>query len=88
MSRVGFTSRIQRRVRQIEQRPTIRFAENARNPMLFPIMIFLMVLSPLYIPIAVTVLHEFGNWRTRRIARPADSLRQLHQAVGLVPAVA
>jgi hypothetical protein len=54
--------------------------------MLFPIMIFLMVLSPLYIPIAVTVLHEFGNWRTRRVACPAGSLRQLRPAVGLVPA--
>jgi hypothetical protein len=56
--------------------------------MLFPIMIFLMVLSPLYIPIAVTVLYEFGNWRTRRNARPAGSRRQLRPAVGLLPAVA
>ena len=38
--------------------------------MLFPIMIFLMVLSPLFIPIAVTVVHEFGNWRSNRAARP------------------
>jgi hypothetical protein len=56
--------------------------------MLFPIMIFLMVLSPLYIPIAVTVVHEFGNWRTRRVARPAVSLRRFRPAVGLVPAAA
>jgi hypothetical protein len=56
--------------------------------MLFPIMIFLMVLSPLYIPIAVTVLHEFDNWRTRRIARPAGSGRQLRPAVGLLPGAA
>ena len=42
--------------------------------MLFPIMIFLMVLSPLFIPIAVTVVHGFGNWRSRRVARPVGSL--------------
>ena len=41
--------------------------------MLFPIMIFLMVLSPLFIPIAVTVVHGFGNWRSRRVARPVGS---------------
>ena len=51
--------------------------------MLFPIMIFLMVLSPLFIPIAVTVVHEFGNWRSRRVARPVGSLRQFRPAVGL-----
>jgi hypothetical protein len=34
--------------------------------MLFPVIIFLMVLSPLFIPMAVTVLHEFGNLRRRR----------------------
>ena len=44
--------------------------------MLLPIMIFLMVLSPLYIPIAVTVVHEFGNWRGNRVARPVGSVRQ------------
>ena len=53
--------------------------------MLFPIMIFLMVLSPLFIPIAVTVVHEFGNWRDKFAARPA---RQLRPAVGLLPAAA
>ena len=56
--------------------------------MLFPIMIFLMVLSPLFIPIAVTVVHEFGNWRSNRVARPVGSLRQFRPAVGLVPAAA
>ena len=56
--------------------------------MLFPIIIFLMVLSPLFIPIAVTVVHEFGNWRSRRVARPVGSLRQFRPAVGLVPAAA
>jgi hypothetical protein len=44
--------------------------------MLLPIMIFLMVLSPLFIPIAVTVVHEFGNWRGNRVARPVGWLRQ------------
>jgi hypothetical protein len=44
--------------------------------MLFPIMIFLMVLSPLFIPIAVTVVHEFGNWRGNRAAGPVGSLGQ------------
>ena len=38
--------------------------------MLFPIIIFLMVLSPLAIPVAVTVVHEFGNWRRRSSLRP------------------
>ncbi|AGB23922.1 hypothetical protein Mycsm_03640 [Mycobacterium sp. JS623] len=42
--------------------------------MLLPIMIFLMVLSPLFIPIAVTVVHAFGNWRGNRVARPVGSL--------------
>jgi hypothetical protein len=36
------------------------------NPMLFPMMILLMVLSPLFIPVAVTVVHEFGNWRSNQ----------------------
>jgi hypothetical protein len=56
--------------------------------MLLPIMIFLMVLSPLFIPIAVTVVHEFGNWRARRVARPVGTLRQFGPAVGLLPAAA
>ena len=42
--------------------------------MLFPIVIFLIVLSPLFIPVGVTVVHEFGNWRSNRVARPARSL--------------
>ena len=49
------------------------------------IVIFLMVLSPLYIPIAVTVVHEFGNWRDKLAARP---VRQLRPAIGLMPAAA
>jgi hypothetical protein len=43
--------------------------------MLFPIFIFLMVLFPLAIPVAVTVVHQFGDWR-RRFAMPvAPALR-------------
>jgi hypothetical protein len=53
--------------------------------MLLPIMIFLMVLSPLYIPIAVTVVHQFGNWRGSRATRP---VRWYRPAVGPVPAAA
>jgi hypothetical protein len=56
--------------------------------MLFPIIVFLMVLSPLFIPVAVTVVHGFGNWRGRRAARPVGSLRDLRPAAGLVPAAA
>ena len=56
--------------------------------MLFPIVIFLIVLSPLFIPIGVTVVHEFGNWCSNRAARPARSLRQFRPAVGPVPATA
>jgi hypothetical protein len=56
--------------------------------MLFPIMIFLMVLSPLFIPLAVTAVHQFGNFRGRAVARPVGSLRQFRPAVGLVPAAA
>jgi hypothetical protein len=56
--------------------------------MLFPIVIFLIVLSPLFIPIGVTVVHEFGNWRGNRAGRPVGALRQLRPAVGLVPAAA
>jgi hypothetical protein len=56
--------------------------------MLFPIIVFLMVLSPLFIPVAVTVVHEFGNWRSNRAARTVPSLRQFRPTVGLVPAAA
>ena len=56
--------------------------------MLFPIVIFLMVLSPLFIPIAVTMVHQFGNLRTRRVARPVYSPRRFRPAIGLVPAAA
>ena len=51
-------------------------------------MIFLMVLSPLFVPLAVTLVHEFGNWREKLAARPVGSLRQFRRAVGLVPAAA
>jgi hypothetical protein len=56
--------------------------------MLFPITLFLLVLSPLFIPIAVTVVHEFGNLREKLAARPVGLLRQFRPAVGLVPATA
>jgi hypothetical protein len=55
---------------------------------MLPIVIFLMVLSPLFIPIGVTVVHGFGNWRSNRAARPARSFRQFRPAVGLVPVAA
>ncbi len=56
--------------------------------MLFPVVLFLLVLSPLFIPAAVTVVHELGNLRSRRLALPIGSLGQLRPAIGLVPAVA
>jgi hypothetical protein len=56
--------------------------------MLFPIMLFLLVLSPLFIPIAVTVVDQVGNLRSWRVVRPVSSLRQFRPAVGLVPAAA
>jgi cytochrome c biogenesis factor len=39
--------------------------------MLFAILLFLVVLSPLFIPVAVTVVHGLGNWRSRRIGQSA-----------------
>jgi hypothetical protein len=56
--------------------------------MLFPIMVFLLVLSPLFIPIAVTVVHQFVNWRSSGAARPVRAFRQFRPAVGLAPAAA
>jgi hypothetical protein len=56
--------------------------------MLFPIFLFLMVLSPLFIPIAVTVVDQVANLRSRRLDRPVRSLRQFRPAIGLVPAAA
>jgi hypothetical protein len=32
---------------------------------LLPIAIFLMVLSPLFIPVGVTIVHTVRNWRPR-----------------------
>jgi hypothetical protein len=52
--------------------------------MLFPIVVFLLVLSPLFIPIAVTVAHEFDNRRTKRATRP---VRPSRPAIGLPVAV-
>jgi hypothetical protein len=42
---------------------------------MFPIIIFLLVLSPLYIPVAVTVLDQITNWRKPRTHRPVRELR-------------
>ncbi|MDT5290894.1 MAG: hypothetical protein QOF88_5783 [Mycobacterium sp.] len=56
--------------------------------MLFAIILFLMVLSPLFIPIAVTAVYEFGNWRENLAARPARPAREFRPAVGLLPAAA
>lgn len=53
--------------------------------MMLPIIIFLMGLSPLFIPVGVTVVDEFGKWRSRRAARP---VRQFRPAVDLLPATA
>jgi hypothetical protein len=62
--------------------------------MLFPVILFLMVLSPLFIPIGVTVVDAYDTWRSRRTAQPVRQLgqirpvRQFHPALGLVPAAA
>jgi hypothetical protein len=59
--------------------------------MLFPIILFLMVLSPLFIPIGVTVVDAYDTWSSRRAAQPVRQIRPVHQfrpALGLVPAAA
>ena len=58
--------------------------------MLFPIMLFLLVLSPLFIPMAVTVAHQIGNLRETLAARPrpVGAARQFRPAFGVVPAAA
>ncbi len=56
--------------------------------MLFPIILFLLVLSPLYIPVGVTLYDVFDKWRSRRDERRIGSVRQYRPAVGLVPAAA
>ena len=43
--------------------------------MLFPIIVFLMVLSPLYIPVFVTAVHKFSDLRDKAAARPVRALR-------------
>lgn len=45
--------------------------------MLFPIMLFLMVFTPLFIPVAVTVVHAFGEWRGERADRPVGACRRM-----------
>jgi hypothetical protein len=44
--------------------------------MLLPIFIFLMGLSPLFVPVGVTVFDEIDGWLRRRAGRPA---RQFHR---------
>lgn len=56
--------------------------------MLLPIITFLMVLSPLFIPMAVTVVHKLGNRRSERPIRQFGPVRGFRPAVGLVPAAA
>jgi hypothetical protein len=62
--------------------------------MLFAITLFLLVLSPLFIPIGVTVVYEFGDWRDAvaarlsRVARQFRPARQYRPAIGLVPVAA
>jgi hypothetical protein len=53
--------------------------------MLFPIILFLMVLSPLYIPVAVTVVDVCSNWRSKRADRPVRAYRPI---VAPLPAAA
>jgi hypothetical protein len=43
--------------------------------MLFPIIIFLMTLSPLYIPVAMTLVGVYSNWRGKRRGRPVGARR-------------
>jgi hypothetical protein len=51
-----------------------------------PISIFLLVLSPLYIPVGVTIVHSIRNWRPRvplvRLA-PARRRRRIELATEL-----
>jgi hypothetical protein len=59
--------------------------------MILPIIIFLMGLSPLFVPVGVTVVDEFEKWRSRRVARPVRHFHpvpQSHPAVDLLPAAA
>jgi hypothetical protein len=56
--------------------------------MLLPIIILLIVLSPVLIPAAITAGHAFVTWRNSRAARPVRSFAQVRPAVGLVPAAA
>jgi hypothetical protein len=56
-----------------------------REKAMFPIIIFLLVLSPLYIPVAVTVLDQLTNLRVPRTHRP---VRQIRMGVRPMPAAA
>jgi hypothetical protein len=56
--------------------------------MLFPVFIFLMVLSPLFIPVAVTVVEQVASMRSRRSDRSVRSPRQFRPAIGWAPVAA
>jgi hypothetical protein len=59
--------------------------------MLFAIILFMMVLSPLFIPVGVSVVGGFDDWRSRRAVRPVrqfSPVREFRPAVGLLPAAA
>jgi hypothetical protein len=49
--------------------------EECEKAMLFAILLFLMVLSPLFIPVVVTVVDVYDNWRTRRAVRQIRQIR-------------
>jgi hypothetical protein len=49
--------------------PYSSLAKKCEKAMFMPIAIFMIVLSPLFIPLAVTALHARDNWRHRRVAQ-------------------
>ncbi|MDX6502679.1 MAG: hypothetical protein QOG23_5943 [Blastocatellia bacterium] len=64
---------------------------------LFPIVLFLIVLSPLFIPVGVSVVGGFDDWRSRRAVRPVRQFRPVREfhpvrefrpAAGLMPVAA
>ncbi|HEX7826596.1 MAG TPA: hypothetical protein VF477_16960 [Mycobacterium sp.] len=59
---------------------------------MFAITLFLLVLSPLFIPIGVTVVYEYTDWRDAIVARLSRVSRHFRPsrrpAIGLIPAAA
>ena len=45
--------------------------------MLFPIILFLMTLSPLYIPVAVTLVDVYSNWSKTRAGQLVGTHRPM-----------